>query len=66
MRIKLIYKLLKLPGIILLLASWVGSLYAVYYRIENITYIVPVILGAIILLYAIGAGLEWLGNRKGG
>jgi len=51
-------KVLKAPLIVLMIASFAASIYAAYNKIQGITYTVPVILGVIIVLYAIGMFLD--------
>jgi uncharacterized membrane protein len=57
----IIDKILKAPLIILVLASFVGGIYAAYFKIQNISWVVPVIIGVILVLYFIG---EFLNKRK--
>jgi hypothetical protein len=49
---------LKVPMIILVLASFAASIYASVNNISGITYAVPVILGIILILYFVGTFLR--------
>lgn len=51
---KVIGFILKLPLILMVLASFGASIYAAYYKIQGITWASPIILGALICLYLIG------------
>lgn len=50
----IIGRIIQLPGQLLLLGSFIGSIYAAYNHISNINWLTPVILGCIFVLYLIG------------
>lgn len=55
---KLISMLLQLPLLLIMIASFFGSIYAAIYRISGITYSTPVIIFIILALYFYGRYLE--------
>lgn len=53
--------ILKIPLVLFVLASFGGAVYAAAYKIQNINWVTPVIMGILIFLYVIG----WsLGRKK--
>ena len=52
--------ILKVPLVLFVLASFGGSIYAAYNKIQNINWVTPVIMGILIILYVIG----WFIGRK--
>jgi flagellar biosynthesis protein FliQ len=54
----IIGKVLKAPLIILVIASFIASIYAAANKIQGITYAVPIILGVILIAYIIGAFMD--------
>ena len=52
--------ILKIPLILFVLASFGGSIYAAAYKIQNINFVTPIIMGTLIILYVIG----WFIDRK--
>ena len=55
--------ILKIPLIILVIASFVGGLAAAIMGIQDVTYGTPILIGIILVLYFIGV---WLGRSKKG
>jgi hypothetical protein len=55
---KLAPKILQLPLILLVIASFLGSIYASLKHISGITYATPIILAVIIVFYFYGRKLE--------
>ena len=51
-------KVLKVPLVMLIVVSFAASIYAAYTKTQNITYVVPIILGIILILYIIGIFLD--------
>jgi hypothetical protein len=54
----IVAKILKTPLILLVVSSFIASIYAAYNKIQGITYAVPIILGIILILYTIGAFID--------
>jgi hypothetical protein len=46
--------ILKIPLGIFILASFGGSIYAAWYKIQGISWTTPAIMGSLIILYAVG------------
>jgi len=59
---KIVGWLLKLPAILLLIAAFIGGVYAAAKHIQGINYWTPVIILVIVILYFVG---EYLVNKKG-
>lgn len=51
---KIVSIILKIPLGLFVLASFIGSIYAAYFKIQNITWGTPIIMGSLILAYIIG------------
>jgi len=59
--LKIISIILQVPLGLFILASFIGSIYAAWNKIQNISWGTPAIMGGLILLYIIG---WFLGRRK--
>lgn len=57
--IKVISIVLKAPLWLFIIASFGGSIYAAYYKIQNISWSTPLIMGSIIIVYLIGLFIDW-------
>jgi len=57
---KILSIILKIPLVLFVLASFGGSIYAAYNKIESINWVTPIIMGSLIILYVIG----WFIGRK--
>ena len=60
---KIILIALQLPLILIVIASFFGSIYAVIAKIGGISFAVPIIIGVIIALYFYGRYLESKSNK---
>jgi hypothetical protein len=52
--LKVLSVVLRIPLWLLILASFVGAIYAAANKIQNITYVTPLIMGTLIVLYLVG------------
>jgi len=59
---KIVGWILQIPLYLLVLGSFGASIYAAAYKIQNISWTTPLIMGGIILLFAIGAFLKKIGS----
>jgi hypothetical protein len=57
-------RVFQVPGQLLLIASFVGSIYAAYNKIAGITYLTPIILGIVVFAYIIGWWLVTFDDPK--
>ena len=56
--------ILKAPALLLLVASFLAGIYAAIYKIQEMGWEVPIILGVVIILYFIGSLLDKNNNQK--
>lgn len=61
MKAKIVAWILKAPILLMMLAAFIGGIYAAANRIQGVTYATPVILGVLIALYIWG---EVLANKE--
>jgi len=61
MKTKVVAWILKAPMLLVMLAAFIGGIYAAAMKIQGVTYATPVILGVLIALYAWG---EVLANKN--
>lgn len=61
---KIIGWILQVPLYLLVLGSFAASIYAAMYKIQNISWSTPLIMGGIILLFAIGAFLKKISSSN--
>lgn len=55
---RILPKLLQLPLLLVMIASFFGSIYAAIYKINGINFVTPIILFIILVLYFYGRYLE--------
>jgi uncharacterized membrane protein YoaK (UPF0700 family) len=55
---KIVGLILRIPLYVLVLGSFAASIYAAYAKIQGVTYVTPIILGAIIVAFIIGCYLK--------